>query len=816
MAVNAGRVDLILELRTEEATRKVRELKDDVLHAFKGGFPNIPTKGLIDDLEEAKRKLNEIKGINKAAGGPFGALQGAIGKANTFLQRFGLTTREVGLILGAGFLGGGIAAVIQFLGQMVIAAGKAIFALIKLGDTFQRTFQTFVTTADGAGGEILAFAEKSALAFGITSQQVLKFSNEITRYLESVGIATEDAVGLSDGLVIAADVLRRTAQTGFIPAEEALTAMRDLIGGNIEGLRKLDVRLTESGFKAVAYAHDLELGKETMNDFQRGILSALAAIDQAQERFDDARKGPESLASVFERLTAIFKESGGIIGGTLVPAFRFIAEAAIGFAIGVTLAVKGIKDFIIAIKNFKERNRVFEVALKIIAETLERMVPGLSLAIKLLDLMGKKAKKLGEEALSGAGGLAKLAEDEKKLEDLWNKSPIDDEIKNIQRLRDAHFALQRAVENAADAEFEAKLKLQRAREDAIRKTADALRDLAETEETAEEKIFDARRKRHDVQIQNFRAVRDAEENLSEARKDGAKKVDDAERNLFDARMERFRQLIGAQISLEEALFRGDVFAERSARLALIEARRTEDIEEAKRKLDEATKERAENIRRALRDLDEERFDAHRRLVDANRDLARTIDEQAEAIANARREVHEAEIEINRSLFDANKNLLDTQRKSAQSISDARTNLHDLNIELGTTNLTFADILDKLERMENSLLVSAKNARELTDALPGTYGRRVGSGTSPGGFAEGGFMPGGQIGLVGERGPELIIPNSNSTVVSNEQLIRVFRDIMAGRSGKSNSSSPSFTIVEAIDGQATAAAVINRMVLEGLA
>jgi hypothetical protein len=37
------------------------------------------------------------------------------------------------------------------------------------------------------------------------------------------------------------------------------------------------------------------------------------------------------------------------------------------------------------------------------------------------------------------------------------------------------------------------------------------------------------------------------------------------------------------------------------------------------------------------------------------------------------------------------------------------------------------------------------------------------------FANGGMMPGGKASIVGERGPELVIPNRNSTVVSNEQL-----------------------------------------------
>lgn len=39
----------------------------------------------------------------------------------------------------------------------------------------------------------------------------------------------------------------------------------------------------------------------------------------------------------------------------------------------------------------------------------------------------------------------------------------------------------------------------------------------------------------------------------------------------------------------------------------------------------------------------------------------------------------------------------------------------------------------------------------------------------GAFANGGLMPGGKASIVGERGPELVIPNRNSTVVSNEQL-----------------------------------------------
>jgi hypothetical protein len=44
-----------------------------------------------------------------------------------------------------------------------------------------------------------------------------------------------------------------------------------------------------------------------------------------------------------------------------------------------------------------------------------------------------------------------------------------------------------------------------------------------------------------------------------------------------------------------------------------------------------------------------------------------------------------------------------------------------------------------------------------------------SGSFMGGFANGGIVPGNKPSIVGERGPEMFVPNTTGRIVSNEQL-----------------------------------------------
>jgi len=67
-------------------------------------------------------------------------------------------------------------------------------------------------------------------------------------------------------------------------------------------------------------------------------------------------------------------------------------------------------------------------------------------------------------------------------------------------------------------------------------------------------------------------------------------------------------------------------------------------------------------------------------------------------------------------------------------------------------------------MSNRGSISTLSGHTSVGANAGTSGGSAGAF-----FADGGLMKAGRPAIVGERGPELVIPNRNSTVVSNEQL-----------------------------------------------
>lgn len=826
-AVRAAHGENILPVSQIQAAAKeinaLRARLAELERAFKGK-KLIPGSGEANEINKVKDAIEKLGGatdrnlnfiqrhsvaINQLAfsaaraGHGFANFLPLIARSSTLLANAGgaaggasgAMTALKGAAAGAGVAisGAAIAATAGVAAFILLAVGIGVLtaklgplgsALIKAQDSIKLIFGS-------AGQDMLKFSRDAATAFGITEQAALRFVGKVGQLNKSFGIGAEGAGQMSKALLISADVLRSTS-TEFIAADEALQAVFDTAAGNVEGLRRFDVFLSELGLTGFAVAQGLKVTTGAFDNVQRSLVSQLATIREAQARWDQYINTMDSTQRQAERTKAAFDSVKATLGTGFAPILAFTSSVLLGI-------VQTFKDIVNAIGDFNEDNKGLIESFEKIRNVLAKMYPALFLLSKVLGFFKDKGDAAAESALSLKERNDELEKGAQELIDTFNNYNRVLSVTDLEQLIDAHKRLADATADAGRAIKDAELDLSRAREDAVRKREDAERNLAEVIEDAVEKEFEARKKVKDVEKKNFRDIRDAERALKKERLESTKRVADAERALDEARKKRAAAILEALISIQDAQFKFDTQSFNRAQRELSKARDSTDVKNAQRKLEEEEIDRKKRIALLEEKLRETRLDAYEALKEAERELGNVIEENYENILEARRKLHEVEVETSRSLYDAQQALADARREGAESIAEAEQALERLNYQFGTADQTLAQILDKLEKMKNTIASM--------QPLPGTYGRSGDSGVSPGGFALGGSMFKGQLGLVGERGPELFIPNQNGQVISNDVLRKLIAAMNGGRGGGGGNS---IVVHEAADPDATAFAVEARM------
>lgn len=738
--------------------------------------------------------------LGKIAGG----LGGIFGKAEGALAGLGLSISNVSVLLGAGFAAG-IAGVIQIgtkfievLGRMAQAVLKFAFNAAIISSQINSLKENLSATFGSASEEVIKFAENATLAFGVSEAKALEFLNSFGQLLQSFGVAKDSAATLSTGLFSVASALRRGHEAS-VTAAESLQLLKDTISGNLEGLRKLDFIIRDIELNKLA--EQLGLAKGPLDNFERSQLSIILLAQEAKRRLLELPTAATTLAEKFEVARNLLERLTREIGDELVPVFSFLADAAIGFALGVLQMVKAFKDSKKAIEDFVERTPILQKALNLLKETVFAMFPGLTLLARLLGKSadaGEEARKFAKvfkDELAALNGV--ISESRTNLTDYAQGYQLTEE--EINSVIDAHERFERAVRDAAQAEADARLGLSRVIEDNAKRAEDARRNLAKAISDAVKNEAEARRNLADVKETQRRKIRDAEERLADKQIDNTKKIDAAERDLAKARQARSDAILKALIAIQDAQFNFDTQSFNQAQRELTAARDTTAVKEAQRKLDETTIEGLLEIARLQRDLDEARLDARKAIEEAERKLAEVILDGMEKIFEAERRLGEVEVENNRNLFDARQRLDRVLESNAEKIQDAVEAEERLLEKFGIT-------LDQVEKLKNGLIATKRILEEMATRWEVQVSQEEPVGRT-GHLAHGGSAFQNRHYLVGERGPELFIPNQNGQVISNDVLRKLIAAMNGGRGGGGGNS---ITVHEAADPEATAFAVEARM------
>lgn len=741
-------------------------------------------------------------------------LQGALTGNIEALREYGIAVNETTLRNTAQAHG------IRLVGGEIDAATKALLAQLFIYDQAQARQGAYAESTESlASASEQLTAEFQNLQAELGTHLVPAFLEIVKKGSEFLQLVNESIAGFSrwsEENKHAADGLNLLSQA-MIPITNPQTWK--LTGGALEAIIK----------SAKALGEAFQWAVEQFNRF----AELIPGLDSESEK---AAKAAEEAGERIRKAFDLEKEDGGL--------FPDVSKGSLGLfidqlerlgKISAGSGVEGLKDFGDVLneqlKRFKEgkitATEFFNILSGMTDLTPEELQQAFKEQFDNLVKLHPELEKYRDDLVGIRFEEAKAVEEAKKLQEARMKDPkilkqildayenLNDVIEeNAERLRDARDAVKEAREERIKQVADAEEAVRDARLEGTKRVADAEEALAEAREDRNKAIKDARRSLRDAEEDAVEAIADAEENLRDARIDAAEKVDDAERKLADARRQRSDAILDAQISLEQALRQGDVFAERQAQLSLSRAKGSEGVEEALRSLDEARIESRKQVAEAQEKLTETIEEQNERVREAEERLAEVIEEQTERVIEAKERLAEARVEAVERILEAEEKLREVDEKTQERLDEAKEKVKEVKEE---NEERLNEAIEKVKELEGSWDdVNAEVERLIKniDKLRAKHADLFPPPTAGGDLVifnehrqHGGPVTAGRPYWVGEGGlPELFVPNASGSVVSNEQIAEVLRQMAKNNGG----TSQSIQVFDSGDPEATAFAVAHRL------
>lgn len=629
------------------------------------------------------------------------AFTGTIDSIEKRLEGFGLSIRDVSVILGAGLAGG-----VAFAIRSLIGLGAALLeAAEKLEIVRNFAEQTF---GEEGFKQIQDFAIGAEQALGLSERAALEASASFGAFAKNLGVPKSQLDELSIALTQTGVALARLRGTG---TEDALQALQAGLRGEFDPLEKFGISLKQAQVEAEATR--LGIGNLTgeLGPLARVLATVSLAQVQAKDALDQLGTSSDSLVARQARLAAQTENLKASFGSVLIG----VKESAVG--LGTTLvnaynaAVDVSQKLIDAIGGVTSRledagDSVAEVAADFIRtalgmETVDKAAEGLAKRTddaavfqrefnKAMDegasvLGAQRAAQEAVEGQSTATGeeIAKLVSVEELLASAEVKAALASEhqaqllasLGNVAvTVRGEFLALAAAFDQrvesftpkfgdsfrdqgkkaggGANKAADAAKRVARAQEDAADKIQDAQEAIAEAFEDAAERRGDAERRLAEVEEKAAQRIQDARRKLTETEVEAARRIGDARRRLRDARISDSFTEVELLHRIQRAQLEGNAEAENQARLELSRLRHLGQVRDAEIALQRTQVDNERDLADARRDLTRDQIEADRDVADARRDLARTIDDTGERIAESQERLVETQKQVARAIEDA--------------------------------------------------------------------------------------------------------------------------------------------------------------------
>lgn len=245
-----------------------------------------------------------------------------LGDAKGAMGAFG-TIQKGTSNLGDQFVAFGKKAATVFAGIAVgaIAIGKsAVDAASDLGENLSKVNVVFGDAADA----VIDFSKKAATAFGQSQNQALQAAGNLGIFGKAAGLTGDDLSGFTTDLVgLASDMASFSNTT----PQEAIDALGAALRGESEPIRKYGVLLDDASMRAKAMELGIYDGNGALTSQQK-ILAANALIfEQTTDAQGDFARTSDGLANQQRILAARFENLKTVLGRALIPIALKIVSA---------------------------------------------------------------------------------------------------------------------------------------------------------------------------------------------------------------------------------------------------------------------------------------------------------------------------------------------------------------------------------------------------------------------------------------------------------------------------------------------------------
>jgi hypothetical protein len=680
--------------------------------------------------------------------------------------------------------------------------------------------QSAATVIFGDAVDIVTeFGEAASETAGMSKKAAVDGANTFGTFGKSAGLAGEDLAGFSTEMVQLAGDLASFKNTS---PEQAIEAIGAALRGESEPIRQYGVLLDDATLKQRAMTLGIYEGTGALTPQQKVLAAQAEILAQTTDAQGDYLRTSDSLANQQRTLTAEFENLKVGIGQGVLPMMTSLVGGA-SDVLGVFSELSpGTQSVIGKLGGVVVVSGLVVGALSMLAgkvlEARDRFTTLGTDGTRSLNNVGKAAAGLGAAGAAIAvyqmgQALNDATKDVIGLETAINKLKVAEGPKDvasaieeasessegfIDKLSNIGNYLGGGTWDQGSVEVEGyKIEVEKVAEvlDAVKATGDS--DLLG-------RTIDAFRAADTSAItavggvERFNDTLDSyEENLESgkaASEDAAGAVDEFGGQAVDAEQE-LADLDEQVRTLTEGIreFQGTALSADQAQRALLDATQAlvESMGENGKTLDINTTAGRKN-RDALDDQVAAAFELAQKqaLLDTTGQTSkRTLQEQALVLANMRREgiipTGEAYLELLRT-YELTPDAIETQ--VVADTEDAKRKAFDLAVQLANIPGVPAPLKSKIQTAINSgdyaeaerllqQLTRERTARIRVDALAGSFPifGVLGLPTR----AEGGPVAAGQPYLVGEEGPEIVIPKGAGTVLPND----VYQAV-AGRSGSS--------------------------------
>jgi hypothetical protein len=204
--------------------------------------------------------------------------------------------------------------------QIPSLLGKAITAASDMGEVTSKTGEVFQSSA----AEMMAWAETSASAFGLSSSAALAAASDMGNLFRSMDMAPDKAAEMSRAMVELAADLASFNNTSIEDATEAIGAA---LRGEAEPIRRYGVLLNDATLKAEAMAKGLSDGKSTLDPATKALAAYNLILSKTATAQGDFTRTNTGLANSTRILQAQLGNAAVEFGTAFIPTLEKLAAS---------------------------------------------------------------------------------------------------------------------------------------------------------------------------------------------------------------------------------------------------------------------------------------------------------------------------------------------------------------------------------------------------------------------------------------------------------------------------------------------------------